>query len=132
MILLRRLSSAWRAITQGDTGFATPDVTRTQQFALGQAVIVVLIVLGFDLDEQTQQMLIALSASLGAALPLSDAVVRHGRANNIDKIARVKGAAPADDAAPATAEAAPGALALSDDERREIRERLLRLSAPRR
>jgi hypothetical protein len=94
-------------------------------------VIVVLIVLGFDLDAQTQQLLLGLSAALGAALPISDAVVRHGRASNIDKIAAVKAGEVAQDATtpppPAGAAGAPasaGPLALTPAERRALRARL--------
>ncbi|HEV7495269.1 hypothetical protein [Baekduia sp.] len=90
MALLTSLRKAWDAVFNGSTGFKTPDVPRAQQLALGQAIIVVLIVLGFDLSDGTQQTLLGLSAAIGAALPVSDAVVRHGRANNVQELAAVQ------------------------------------------
>jgi hypothetical protein len=86
MKLLVNIMNAVRSFNEGDGAAATPAVTNPQKLALGQAVIIVLIVLGFDLDSDTQQLLIGLSAALGAALPLSDAVVRNGRARGAESL----------------------------------------------
>ncbi len=127
MTLLSRFAAAWKAIMQGDTGLATPDVTRTQQFALGQAVVVVLIVLGFDLDSDTEQLLIGLSATLAAALPVSDAAVRRGRAANAEKVAAAQTKMTQADGAAASAPNGPPAT-LSDAERQKVLDRLLQMT----
>jgi hypothetical protein len=121
--LLSRFAAAWKAIMQGDKGLTTPDVTRTQQFALGQAVVVVLIVLGFDLDSDTEQLLIGLSATLAAALPVSDAAVRRGRSANAEKVAAAQ-----TKLAQADGAAADAPTALSDAERQKVLDRLLQLA----
>jgi hypothetical protein len=124
MGLLSRFAAAWSSITQGQSGFATPDVTRAQKVALGQAVVTVLVVLGFDLDASTQQLLIGLSAALAATLPISDAVVRHGRAANAESIAKARdeqGDAPV-----------PDQLGLGDADRAAVLADLLALQGRRR
>jgi hypothetical protein len=90
MTLLQRFATAFRGLTQGDTGFETPDITRAQQLALGQAVIAVLVVFGFDVDENTRDLILILAAAIGSALPIADAVVRQGRAKNLDAIQRAQ------------------------------------------
>jgi hypothetical protein len=90
MRLLTSIMNAVRSFNEGNGAAATPAVTNPQKLALGQAVIVVLIVLGFNLDSDTQQVLLGLSAALGASLPLSDAVVRHGRATNAPTLLRAQ------------------------------------------
>jgi Na+/glutamate symporter len=101
-------------MTEGGAPFATPKVTRPQQFALGQAAIVVLIVLGFDLDDTTQQLLIGLSAVLGAALPASDAAIRRARAQNAPQIAAASATMGATTVEAADQERARVAAALAD------------------
>jgi hypothetical protein len=107
--LFQRLTSALSSLNQGGAPFATPKVTRPQQIAIGQAAIVVLVVLGFNLDATTQQALIGLSAVIGAALPASDAAIRRARAQYAPRIAQAS-----------EATASSGSAALSDDERARI------------
>jgi hypothetical protein len=75
---------------QGDTGYATPDVSRVQALAIGQAVVALAVVLGFDLSDDVQTAIIVLASVLGLALPASDAAVRRARAQNINDIAAAK------------------------------------------
>ncbi|WCB93183.1 hypothetical protein DSM104299_01889 [Baekduia alba] len=124
MILLTRFFAALRALLpksddSPDQTFATPKVTLPQKLALGQAVVAVLIVLGFDLDPDTQQLIIGLSALLAAALPASDAAIRRGRAEHSDKIA-----AATEKLATVPTTASP--LALGDEDRTAILDGLLR------
>jgi hypothetical protein len=84
------LLSALRSFLPGATGYATPDVTRAQQLALGQAIVAILVVFGFDVDEDARQLILALSATLAAALPISDAVVRQARAKNVEQIEKAR------------------------------------------
>jgi hypothetical protein len=110
---------AFSKLLQGEEGFKTPDVTRTTVIALGQAIVAVLVVFGFDVDDDTQQLILALSGALAVVLPLSDAVIRSGRARNADKIA----------VAQAEAAKADDGLALTAEERQrlwELRRRLQR------
>jgi hypothetical protein len=97
--LLSSLASAWRSFFQGASGHQTPDVTRAQQLAIGQAVLAVLAVFGFDLDEDSRQLVLGLAAVLAAALPISDAVVRQARAKNAVDIQVARNDAAADEAA---------------------------------
>jgi hypothetical protein len=108
--LLARVAAGFRALTYGDTGYKTPDVTRVQVLAIGQAVIAVLVVFGFDVDDDTRDLILFLAASLGAALPIADAVVRQGRAKSIGAIEQAQEKA-------AAAEAHPQ---LTHDERRRV------------
>jgi hypothetical protein len=114
-MLFSRVARAWTALMQGKP-YSTPDVTKVQQFALGQAVVVVLIVLGVNLDDSTQQLLLGLSA----ALPLSDAVVRRSRSANVDKLAQVQQEGDDD-----------SGTGLTDAEREQVLAGLARLSAAR-
>lgn len=125
MILFARFSRAWKWLMptsdeDPDKAFATPRVTLPQQLALGQAVVAVLIVLGFDLDADTQQLIIGLSALLAAALPASDAAIRRKRSEYADRIAT------ANTQMASAPPAATGALTLSDDDRAVIVDRLIR------
>jgi hypothetical protein len=101
--LLSSLASAWRSFFQGASGHQTPDVTRAQQLAIGQAVLAVLVVFGFDVDEDARQLVLGLAAVLAATLPISDAVVRQARAKNATNIQAARKDAAADDAAAAPA-----------------------------
>ncbi len=104
--------------------FATPAVTVPQKLALGQAVIAVLIVLGFTPDTETQQLIIGLSALLAAALSASDAAIRRKRSEFAESIAT---ATRQRQASPIGEKKAPdaGALTISDDERAAIVDGLL-------
>jgi hypothetical protein len=74
----------------GDQALTTPDVTKVQALAIGQAAIAVLVVLGFNLDDDVKNAIITLSIALAAALPVSDAVVRQARAKNARGIAEAR------------------------------------------
>jgi multidrug resistance efflux pump len=115
--LFQRLISALSSLNQGGAPFATPKVTRPQQFALGQAAIVVLVVLGFNLDATTQQALIGLSAVIGAALPASDAAIRRARAQYAPQIAEASEATASSGATTLSDERARIAAALADLDR---------------
>jgi hypothetical protein len=97
--LFSSLARAWRSFFQGASGHQTPDVTRAQQLAIGQAVLAVLVVFGFDVDEDARQLVLGLAAVLAAALPISDAVVRQARAKNATNIQAARESAAADGAA---------------------------------
>ena len=77
-------------LLDGSDRLSTPDVTRIQALALGQAFIAVLVVLGIDVAEDVEQTIIALSIVLGAVLPISDAAVRRSRAGNATAIAAAR------------------------------------------
>jgi len=79
-----------RRFFSGGGGFQTPDVTRTQQLALGQAILAVLVAFGFDLSSDDRQLIIGLATALAAVLPLSDALVRRARAQNAVDIAEAR------------------------------------------
>jgi hypothetical protein len=133
MSFLRRISSSatWTGLLRGSDDFAMPAVTNVQALALGQAVIVVLIVLGVDLDAGTQQLLLALSAAIGAGLPLSDAVIRQGRSKNAAEVAKAKATvAAATSSTPGEGDAAPEAddLGLDETARAALLTRLMQLS----
>lgn len=97
---LQSISAGFSRLLQGSTGFATPDVSKTQVIALGQAIIAVLVVFGFDLDDATQQLIIALSGVLAVTLPISDAVLRSGRAKNLPQIQEAQQTAKAEQDGP--------------------------------
>jgi hypothetical protein len=71
----------------GASGFNTPDVTKAQALAIGQAAIAVLIVFGFNPSNDVKNVIGGLAIALAVVLPTSDAVIRHGRASNITEIA---------------------------------------------
>jgi hypothetical protein len=129
MRLLGNILAAVKAFSAGDGASATPAVTNPQKLALGQAVIVVLIVLGFNLDDETQKTLLTLSAALGAALPISDAVVRHGRSSNAPAVV----AAQATEAAQKEVAATPTAAAqgITREQWQALLERRIALAANR-
>jgi hypothetical protein len=77
-------------LLQGEEGFATPDVSRAQALAVGQAAVALAVVLGFDISDDVQNAIIALSIALGVALPASDAYIRKSRATNATEIAKAR------------------------------------------
>ncbi len=108
MSLLGRIAAALRVSPQGPETFGTPSVTRGQQLAVGQAVVAVLVVLGADLDSDTQQLLIGLSAALAAVIPISDTAIRRNRARYAEQIQaaqqRQESATGSDELAPSPAQ----------------------------
>jgi hypothetical protein len=83
-------SSVLSKLLQGEEGFATPDISRAQALAVGQAAVALLVVLGFNVPDDVQTAIIALAAVLGVTLPASDAVLRQSRAKNAVKIAEAR------------------------------------------
>jgi len=74
----------------GEDNVATPDVTKAQAAAIGQAAIAVLIVFGFDPSTDTRNIILGLATALAVALPASDAAIRYGRAANADRIVKAR------------------------------------------
>jgi hypothetical protein len=101
MGLFSRLSAGYKRLVSGAESFETPDVTRVQQIALGQAIVAVLAVFGFDLDADTTTLVLALAGAIGVALPVSDAAIRRARAASAPEIQQARAAQPAGEASPA-------------------------------
>lgn len=119
MSLFTRFAEAYKRFTNGAEGAETPDVTRMQQIALGQAVVAVLIVFGFDVSADMEQLILLIAAALGLALPASDAVIRQGRAKAMPEIKQAQAEAAGRAAAPT----------LSVEERQRLIELHQRLAA---
>jgi hypothetical protein len=93
--------SALQRYLEGPQNFATPDVTRAQQLALGQAIVAVVATLGFDLDAGTEQMILIVSGVLATTLPASDVLLRRSRAQHAPNITTARERQVALSAAPA-------------------------------
>jgi hypothetical protein len=74
----------------GDEGVSTPDVTKAQATAVGQAAIAVLVVFGFNPSTDTRNIILGLATALAVALPVSDAAIRYGRAANAESIVKAR------------------------------------------
>lgn len=107
--ILARIKGAWTAFSQGSDAFATPAVTNVQLVSIGQFVVVVAILLGVDLDSETQQLVAGLSALAVAVLPASDAAIRRARTKNAAGLAAAKAGAAGTASDGASASATPGA-----------------------
>jgi hypothetical protein len=130
VILASRFAAAWQwLMPAGDEdpakAFATPRVTLPQKLALGQAVVAVLIVLGFSPDTETQQLIIGLSALVAAALSGSDAAIRRNRSEFAERIAAASSQQQASVGGTQKKAGGAGALTISDDDRAAIVDGLL-------
>lgn len=62
--------------------YSTPDITKAQIVAVVQAVLAVIVAFGGHVSPAQAQALISLSTALAVALPIADAVIRHGRSRH--------------------------------------------------
>jgi len=69
---------------------STPSVTTIQIVAVVQASIGLLVAFGAPLTSEQSDAIIQVVTALCVALPLSDAVIRNGRARNAGEIERVQ------------------------------------------
>jgi hypothetical protein len=60
----------------------TPDITKAQLLAVVQAVIGLVVAFGAPISDEQTQAIIQLCTALAVTLPLADAHVRNGRAQN--------------------------------------------------
>lgn len=67
----------------------TPDVTTGQIIALVQAVLGLVVAFGAPLSSDQSEAIIQVVTALAVALPLSDAVIRNGRARNAGELERI-------------------------------------------
>lgn len=106
----RVIKDSWKAFASGPEAFATPAVTNLQAVSFAQLVVVIGILLGFDLDSETQQLVAGLSALAAAVLPASDTLIRRARINNVTALSTAKQGTAAQ-ASPNTEAPASGAAA---------------------
>lgn len=66
----------------------TPDITAAQIVAIIQACVAFIVAFGAPLTTVQQEAIIQLATVLAAALPLSDAAIRRGRARVAEAVIR--------------------------------------------
>src|SRR5689334_21597653 len=76
-----------------------PDFTTAQTVAIGQFLVAVAVLFGFNLDDNAQKIIGAISAALAISLPASDAAIRRKRIEHFGEIHAARQAQAGDPAA---------------------------------